>query len=83
MRRARLRKIEIDPKKSSNFGLYSSAKNPFNYIPLVGNMPSVLKTSLLAILMIVKNQFKKGNGENIFFSFLAGRHQSVNSYIWA
>ena len=50
----------------------------FTYIPLVGNMPSVLQTSLLAILMIVKNQFKKGNGENIFFSLLAGRHQSVN-----
>ena len=83
--RARLRKIEIDPKKSSNFGLCASAKKKMfivifllNYIPLVGNMPSVLRTSLLAILMIVKNQFKKGNGENIFFSFLAGRHQSVN-----
>ena len=49
-----------------------------NYIPVVGNMPSVLQTSLLAILIIVKNQFKTGNGENIFFSFLAGRHQSVN-----
>ena len=36
-------------------------------IPLVGNMPPVLQTSLLPILMIVKNQFKKGNGENIFF----------------
>ena len=86
MRRARLRKIEIDPKKSSNFGLRSSAKNPFNYIPVVGNMPSVLQTSLsaiLTVLMIVKNQYKKGNSENIFFSFLAGRHQSVNSYIWA
>ena len=77
--------MEIDPKKSSNFGLCASAKKKmfiviflFNYIPLVGNMPSVLQTSLLAILMIVKNQFKKGNGENIFFSFLAGRHQSVN-----
>ena len=67
IQRARLRKIEIDPKKSSNFGLCASAKNMFNYIPLVGNMPSVLQTSLLAILMIVKNQFKKGNGENIFF----------------
>ena len=73
---ARLRKIEIDPKKSSNVGLCASAKKKrfiviflFNYIPLVGNMPSVLQTSLLAILMIVKNQFKKGNGENIFFFF--------------
>ena len=81
---------EIDPKKSCNFGLCASVKKKmfiiiflFNYIPLVGNMPSVLQTSLLAILMIVKNQFKKGIGENIFFSFLAGRHQSVNWYIWA
>ena len=55
----------------------------FNYIPLVGNMSSVLQTLLLAILILVKNQLKNGNGENIFFSFLAGRHQSVNSYIWA
>ena len=54
----------------------------FNYIPLVGNMSSVLQTLLLAILILVKNQFKNGNGENIFFSFLAGRHQSVNWYIW-
>ena len=83
IQRARLRKIEIDPKKSSSFGLCASAKNMFNYIPLVGNMPSVLQTSLLAILMIDTNQFKRGKGENIFFSFLAGRHQSVNWYIWA
>ena len=78
IQRARLRKIVIDPQKSSNFDLWASAKNMFNYIPLVGNIPSVLQTSLLAILMKVKNQFKKGNGENIFFSFLAGLHQSVN-----
>ena len=33
-------------------------------------MPSVLHTSLLAILMIVENQFdKKGNGETSFFHF--------------
>ena len=83
IQRARLKKIEIDPKKSSNFGLCASAKNMFNYIPWVGNVPSVLQTSLLAILMIVKNQLKRGNGENTFFSFLTGRHQSVNLYIWA
>ena len=66
------------PKKSSNFGSCL-----ITLIPLVGNISSKLQTSLLPILMIVKNQFKKGNGENIFFSFLAGRHQSVNLYIWA
>ena len=49
----------------------------FNYISLVGNMSSVLKTSLLTILMIVKNQFKQGNRENILFSLLAGRHKAL------
>ena len=66
------------PKKSSNFGSCL-----ITLIPLVGNISPKLQTSLLPILMIVKNQFKKGNGENIFFSFLAGRHQSVNWYTWA
>ena len=41
----------------------------FNYIPLVGNMSSVLQTLLLAILILVKNQFKNGNGETSFFRF--------------
>ena len=46
--------------KSSSFGLYASAIKKFNfsdfYIPLVGNMPFVLKPSSVAILMIISQK---------------------------